>query len=151
MRRRFIEAIVNAMQRRLAISALMLLLAIVDKISLEQVQSRFHVDELKAALSQRISNLDTAFLTASDNQDRVTLVQIDILRKEKNDQKAARSKELDGIHKEVQDQKLDLIDFRQETQTGIAHLSSELSEIIAYINRGRDAKNGEMESSSQGP
>ncbi|KZV47810.1 hypothetical protein F511_40913 [Dorcoceras hygrometricum] len=68
--------------------------ATVDKISLEQVQSRFHVDELKAALSQKISNLETSFLTASVNQDIVVLAQTDVLRKEMQAQTDALSKEL---------------------------------------------------------
>ncbi|KZV58050.1 hypothetical protein F511_38555 [Dorcoceras hygrometricum] len=54
--------------------------ATVDKISLEQVQTRFHIDELKAALSKKISNLEAVFLTAFDNQDRVVLVQNNVLQ-----------------------------------------------------------------------
>ncbi|KZV38926.1 diaminopimelate decarboxylase [Dorcoceras hygrometricum] len=66
--------------------------ATVDKISLEQFQTRFHIDELKANLSKKISNLETAFHTASDNQDRVVLVQNNVLRKEMQVQKAALGK-----------------------------------------------------------
>ncbi|KZV53099.1 hypothetical protein F511_24518 [Dorcoceras hygrometricum] len=40
--------------------------------------------------------------------------------------------------------------FGQETQTGIATLSTQLSEIVAYLNRDRDDKKGEV-SSSRGP
>ncbi|KZV20657.1 hypothetical protein F511_16340 [Dorcoceras hygrometricum] len=65
--------------------------ASVDQVSLEQVQSRFHLEKLKADLSIRISSLETAFITASDNQDRAASVQADILRKEMKDQKAALS------------------------------------------------------------
>ncbi|KZV20442.1 myosin-11-like [Dorcoceras hygrometricum] len=71
--------------------------ATVDQISLEQVQTRFHIYELKAALSKKISNLETTSLTASDNQDRVVLVQNNVLLKEMQVQKAALSKELDDI------------------------------------------------------
>ncbi|KZV52450.1 hypothetical protein F511_20644 [Dorcoceras hygrometricum] len=87
--------------------------ATVYQISLEQVQTRFHIEELKVALSKKISNLETAFLTASDNQDRVVLVQNNVLRKEIQVQKAALSKELDDI------------------------------QIIAYMNRGLDDKKWE--------
>ncbi|KZV48819.1 hypothetical protein F511_22973 [Dorcoceras hygrometricum] len=55
--------------------------ATVDQISIDQVQTRFHLGELKAALSKRISNLVTAFLTTSDNQDRAVLDQTNIIRK----------------------------------------------------------------------
>ncbi|KZV22902.1 hypothetical protein F511_28525 [Dorcoceras hygrometricum] len=71
--------------------------ATVDKIFIEQVQTRFHLEELKAALSKGISNLETAFITASDNQDRAILVQTNILRNEMQDQKTALSEELADI------------------------------------------------------
>ncbi|KZV23068.1 hypothetical protein F511_25110 [Dorcoceras hygrometricum] len=63
--------------------------ATIDKISLEQVQTRFHIDELKAALSKKISDLETAFLTGSDNQDRVVLLQNNVIHKEMKVQRAA--------------------------------------------------------------
>ncbi|KZV48110.1 hypothetical protein F511_15765 [Dorcoceras hygrometricum] len=114
--------------------------ATVDKISTEQVQTRFHIDELKAALSKKISNLEIAFLTSSDNQDRVVHVQNDVLRKEMQVQKAALSKELDDIRKEMQDHKAaiahDLLEFRVEAQEKFNTLSAHLFEIIAYINKG---------------
>ncbi|KZV20694.1 hypothetical protein F511_09671 [Dorcoceras hygrometricum] len=69
-------------------------------------------------------------------------------------QKAAMYKELDDIRKEIQDQKAaiahDLLEFRVESQENSHTLSANLSEIIAYINRGRDDKKGEI-SSSRGP
>ncbi|KZV18072.1 hypothetical protein F511_24380 [Dorcoceras hygrometricum] len=61
-------------------------------------------------------------------------------------QKAALSKELDDIRKEIQDQKAaiahDFLEFRVESQENIHTLSAQLSEIIAYINRGGDDKKG---------
>ncbi|KZV25635.1 peroxisome assembly factor-2 [Dorcoceras hygrometricum] len=93
--------------------------ATVDKISLEQVQSICHIDELKTALSKKVSSLETAFLTASDNQD-----------KEVQDHKAAIANYL--------------LEFRVEAQENFNTLSAHLSEIIAYINRGRDDKKGEI-------
>ncbi|KZV06784.1 hypothetical protein F511_45734 [Dorcoceras hygrometricum] len=101
----------------------------IDKISLEQVQSRFHVDELKSARSQRISNLETAFLTASDNQDGANLV-----------------KSIFSISALANDS----LEFRVETQENYNTLRNHLVEIIAYINRVRDDKKGEI-SSSRGP
>ncbi|KZV35308.1 hypothetical protein F511_40775 [Dorcoceras hygrometricum] len=41
----------------------------------------------------------------------------------------------------------DLLEFRVETQENFHTLSAQLSEIIAYINRGRDDKKGEDSSS----
>ncbi|KZV32515.1 hypothetical protein F511_35120 [Dorcoceras hygrometricum] len=94
--------------------------ATVDNISLEQVQTKFHIDKLKAGLSKKISSLETAFLTTSDNQDKVVLVQTNILRKEMQDQKAALSEELADIRKELQYHKAtianDLLEFRVKTQ-----------------------------------
>ncbi|KZV40450.1 hypothetical protein F511_34586 [Dorcoceras hygrometricum] len=94
--------------------------ASVDQISHEQVQTRFHIEKLKAALFPKISSLETAFLSISDTQDRTVLVNNDVLRKEMKAQKAALSQELDLIRKEVQDQKAalsnDLMEFRVQAQ-----------------------------------
>ncbi|KZV47095.1 hypothetical protein F511_32626 [Dorcoceras hygrometricum] len=123
----------------------------VDQISLEQVQTIFHIDELKAALSKKISNLETTFLTALDNQDQVVLVQKNFLRKEMQVQKDAISKELNDMRKELLDQKAaishDLLEFQVESQENFNTLHTQLSEIIAYINRVRDDKRGEVSSS----
>ncbi|KZV16967.1 alpha-amylase [Dorcoceras hygrometricum] len=128
--------------------------AIVDQISFEQVQTRFHVDKLKVELSKKFSNLENAFLMASNNQDRVVLAQTNVLCKEMQAQKEALSKELDAMRKEVQDQKAafvhDMLEFRVESEQNFQSLSAQLSELIAYINRGRDDKKVEI-SSSHGP
>ncbi|KZV29437.1 hypothetical protein F511_19373 [Dorcoceras hygrometricum] len=62
--------------------------------------------------------------------------------------------ELDDMRKEVHDQKAaivnDLLEFRVEAQENFQTLSANLSEIISYINRGRDDIKGEI-SSSRGP
>ncbi|KZV18664.1 hypothetical protein F511_40450 [Dorcoceras hygrometricum] len=124
--------------------------ASVHQISLEQVQTKFHIEKLKAALFTKISSLETAFLTRSDNQDMAVLVHNDFLHKEMKDQKAALSQELDVICKEVQDQKTalsnDLMEFRVQAQDNFNTLTAQLSELVAYINRGGDAKKGEMSS-----
>ncbi|KZV36980.1 hypothetical protein F511_15410 [Dorcoceras hygrometricum] len=105
--------------------------ATVDQIFIEQVETRFHLDELKVTFSKRISNIEIAFLTASYNQDRVILAQTNVLCKEMQAQKDALSKELDAMRKE------------ENFQT----LSAHLAEIIAYMIRGRDDKKGEGSSS----
>ncbi|KZV45747.1 hypothetical protein F511_41817 [Dorcoceras hygrometricum] len=121
--------------------------ATVDQISFEQVQTRFHLYELKAALSKRISNLETAFITASNYQDRVVLVQTNILHKEMQDQKDALSDELADFRKGLQDQKAaitnDLLEFRVKTQENY-NLRAQIAEIIAYLNRDHDDKKGEI-------
>ncbi|KZV44535.1 putative protein phosphatase 2C 51 [Dorcoceras hygrometricum] len=71
--------------------------ATVDQISFEHVQTRFHIEKLKAALFTKISSLETTFLTRSDNQDMALLVQTEVLRKEMQAQKAMLSQELDVL------------------------------------------------------
>ncbi|KZV57331.1 hypothetical protein F511_37961 [Dorcoceras hygrometricum] len=118
----------------------------VDQISLEQVQTIFHIEKLKTALFTKISILETAFLTRSDNQDRVVLVQIDVLHKEMQAQKAALSQELDVFRKEVQDQKADLsndlMEFCVQAQENFNTLTAQLSELVAYINKAMMPKRG---------
>ncbi|KZV24744.1 kinesin-related protein [Dorcoceras hygrometricum] len=100
----------------------------VDQIQLEQVRTRDDIAELKAALSSKITNLEAAFAHASANQERVFRNQIYDFQQEIKTRKAALSQ--------------DLNDFRKKTQEGITTLSAQLSEIIAYINRGHDDKKG---------
>ncbi|KZV44956.1 hypothetical protein F511_27930 [Dorcoceras hygrometricum] len=121
--------------------------ATVDQISMEQVPSRFHVEKLKVALSKRISTLETAFLMAPGNHDRAAFVQTDILRKEMQDQKVALSKEFEDQMAAIRN---DFLEFHVETQENYTTLCDHLAEIIAYINRGRDNKKGEV-GSSRGP
>ncbi|KZV26631.1 hypothetical protein F511_34675 [Dorcoceras hygrometricum] len=110
--------------------------ASVDKIQFEQIQTRVYVDKLKAALSSKITGLEMRFAQVSSQHDMLLRAQIHDVRKEVQTQKAALSQDLD--------------DFRKETHEGLNTLSSQLSQIIAYINRGRDDKKGEIES-SRGP
>ncbi|KZV20983.1 hypothetical protein F511_38480 [Dorcoceras hygrometricum] len=85
-----------------------------------------HIERLKAKFFAKISILETSLLTRADNQDRAARVQTEIFRKEIKAHKAALSEELDAFRKE-------------------------LSELVDYINRGGDAKKGEIKSSSRGP
>ncbi|KZV17585.1 nuclear matrix constituent protein 1-like protein [Dorcoceras hygrometricum] len=128
--------------------------ALVDQISLEQVQSKFQLEKLKADLSKRISLLETAMIIASENQDQAILVQTNFIRKEIQDHKAALSTDLDVFRKEVQDQKAvlsnDLMEFHVQAQENYNTLTTQLYELVDYINWGSDAKKGEM-SSSRGP
>ncbi|KZV23894.1 hypothetical protein F511_18019 [Dorcoceras hygrometricum] len=110
--------------------------ASVVQIQLEKVRTRDDVAELKPALSSKITDLEAAFAHASTYLERVFRNQIYDFQQEIKTQKATLSRDLDG--------------FRKETHEGITTLNAQLSEIIAYINRGRDDKKGEIES-SRGP
>ncbi|KZV26526.1 protein tipD [Dorcoceras hygrometricum] len=103
--------------------------AFIDKIQFEQVQTRDDVDELKAALSSKITGLEMPFAHSSTHQERIFRAQIYDVRQEIQNQKASLSQDLNA--------------FRLETQEGLNTLIAQLSEIIAYINRGHDDKNGE--------
>ncbi|KZV17573.1 hypothetical protein F511_19874 [Dorcoceras hygrometricum] len=87
------------------------------------------IDELKAALSGKITNLEIAFAQTNTRQNLIFRIEMHALRQEIEIQKAALTRYLN--------------DFRKETHMGIDTLSAQLSEIIAYINRGRDDKKGE--------
>ncbi|KZV33266.1 hypothetical protein F511_41228 [Dorcoceras hygrometricum] len=76
-----------------------------------------------------------------DIQDRAAVVQTDILRKEMKDQKAALSQEFGDQLAAIRN---DLIELTVESQQNYQTLSSQLSEIITYINRGGDAKRGKV-------
>ncbi|KZV46973.1 hypothetical protein F511_15770 [Dorcoceras hygrometricum] len=131
------------------------LCASVDQISLEHVQTRVHIERLKAEFFAKISILETTILIRADNQDRDAHVQTDIFRKEMKAHKAALSEEIDVFRKEVQDQKAalsnDLMEFRVQAQKNYNTLTTQLSELVDYINRGGDAKKGEIKSRSRGP
>ncbi|KZV35348.1 hypothetical protein F511_23817 [Dorcoceras hygrometricum] len=109
--------------------------ASLDKIHLEQMRTQDDVADLKAALSSNITNLEVVFTNISTHQGRIFRNLIHDVQQEVKAQKGALTQ--------------DLYDFRKEKQTGIDTLSAQLSEIIAYINRGRDDKKGEE--SSRGP
>ncbi|KZV47732.1 hypothetical protein F511_11935 [Dorcoceras hygrometricum] len=86
------------------------------------------------ALSQKIT-LDMGFAQSISHQEMVFRAEINNVHKEVQIQKAALTQELTAFH--------------LETQEGLNTLHDELSEIIAYLNRGRDDKKGEE--SSRGP
>ncbi|KZV44570.1 protein tipD [Dorcoceras hygrometricum] len=96
--------------------------AIVDKIQFEQVQTRDNVADLKDALSSKITGLELGL-------QRLLIIKTWSIE----DKKAVLAH--------------DFLEFRVETQENFHTLSAQLSEIIAYINRGRDDKKGEDSSS----
>ncbi|KZV30278.1 hypothetical protein F511_35127 [Dorcoceras hygrometricum] len=128
--------------------------ASVNQISIEHVKTRVHIEKLKAAIFTKISSLKSAFLARSETQERVVLVNNDVFCMEIKAQKAALSQEMDIFHNEVQDQKAalsnDLMEFRVQAHENYNTLTTQLSELVDYINRGGYAKKGEM-SSGRGP
>ncbi|KZV44904.1 hypothetical protein F511_27029 [Dorcoceras hygrometricum] len=108
-----------------------------DVINSVQVQNRERVEELKSELSQKITKLELAFAQSTSQQDMVFRAQINDVRREVQIQKAALKQELTAS--------------RFETQEGFSTLRAQLSEIIAYINRGRDDKKGKGSNSGPQP
>ncbi|KZV16897.1 hypothetical protein F511_33676 [Dorcoceras hygrometricum] len=93
------------------------------------------LESLTPPNSRLLTDLEMAFAHASTHKERVFRNKIFDFQQEIKTQKSALSQ--------------DLNDFRMETQEGINTLSTKFSEIIAYINKGRDDKKGEE--SSRGP
>ncbi|KZV35960.1 cation-transporting atpase plant [Dorcoceras hygrometricum] len=123
--------------------------ASVDQISLERVQTKIQIARLKAEFFAKISILETLLLSRADNQDRAARVQIKIFRKEVKDQKASLCKEFEDQLAVIRN---DLLEFRVETQEQYTTLHDNLTELIAFFNRGRGDKKGEVGSSQgQGP
>ncbi|KZV18014.1 hypothetical protein F511_39343 [Dorcoceras hygrometricum] len=101
-----------------------------------------------------------AFAQLKDSVDQISLEQgcscsNRCLHKEMQAQKAALSQELDVLRKEFQDQKAalsnDLMGFRVQEQENFNTLNAQLSALVAYINRGGDAKKGKMSISQRPP
>ncbi|KZV42503.1 hypothetical protein F511_38605 [Dorcoceras hygrometricum] len=105
----------------------------------------FTADDLPLDEETNVCITLPTYFTEDFAQLRATVT--NILRKEIQDQKAALSTELDALRKEVHDQKAAMLEFRAESQEHYSTLRDQLAEIIAYINRGRDDKKGEMSSS----
>ncbi|KZV44804.1 hypothetical protein F511_09847 [Dorcoceras hygrometricum] len=88
--------------------------------------------------------------------DQKTLLSLDFLTSHKriSTQVAAVAKGLTDVQKDVQDTKdaffHQLLDFRAQAQENYNNLSTELGELVDYINRGGNDKKGE-ESSSRRP
>ncbi|KZV57423.1 hypothetical protein F511_04860 [Dorcoceras hygrometricum] len=98
--------------------------ATIDKIHLKQVRTLKDIDDLKAVLTSRMSRLETSVQNVSTHHENIFR---HLIR---------------AVQQEVKTMKDDSTVFRQETQTGIATLNTQLSEIVAYLNRGRDDKKG---------
>ncbi|KZV48262.1 Paramyosin [Dorcoceras hygrometricum] len=113
--------------------------AFVYQIALEHVQTRVHIERVKAEFFEKISILETLLLTRADNQDRAARVQTEIFQKEVKYEKPTLSKEFDDRLAVIRNY---FLEFRAETQEQYTTLRDNLAELIAFFNRGRDEKRG---------
>ncbi|KZV15662.1 P-ATPase family transporter: calcium ion [Dorcoceras hygrometricum] len=139
--------------------------ASITRLSVNQLKTSSKIGDLQNHILLKIENLEKAFKEALTNQEHVHRIIIHSAQQETQNQKAALSLEMLKYQKEVRAQhavmitdltdirsqipeiqalKKDFTDFQQKTESGIAHVSSQLSEIITYINRGGNDKKGEV-------
>ncbi|KZV58345.1 hypothetical protein F511_29829 [Dorcoceras hygrometricum] len=123
--------------------------ASVDQISLEKVQYRFHIEKLKSALLRRYQALILHFLPDLIIKTGLFLFKpmFSVRRCKLRKQRFLKNWMLFVRRSKTIN---DLMEFRVQAQENFSTLTAQLSELVAYINRGSDAKNGEM-SSSRGP
>ncbi|KZV44338.1 zinc finger MYM-type protein 1-like [Dorcoceras hygrometricum] len=139
--------------------------ASITRLSVNKLKTSSRIGDLQNHLLFKIENLEKAFTEALTNQEQVHRNLIHSARQETQKQKAALSLEMLKYLREVRAQhdvmiidlndirsqtreiqvlNKDFTDFQQKTETGIAHVSSQLSELIAYINRDGNDKKGEL-------
>ncbi|KZV40490.1 hypothetical protein F511_23827 [Dorcoceras hygrometricum] len=142
--------------------------ASVIQLSFKQLRTTDSIGDLKSQLLSNIDHLEQALAEAHTQQNQVLRGLIKHVRQEVQIQKSALSLEileskrevqaqnvilttdLADIQNDMQDQKAALLAFREESQEHYITLPDHLAEIIAYINRGRDDKKGEI-GSIRGP
>ncbi|KZV42326.1 dystroglycan-like [Dorcoceras hygrometricum] len=150
--------------------------ASISQLSIKQIRTQSSIGNLQNHLLSRIDELEKASANARTQQDQDLRGLFKSVRQEVQIQKNALSFEvhefrqgvraqsgifstdLADIRKEVRDlskefdDKLadirnDLLEFRVETQEQYATLSANLSELIAFVTKGRDDKKGQVGSS----
>ncbi|KZV38897.1 ER membrane protein complex subunit 1-like [Dorcoceras hygrometricum] len=119
--------------------------------------SRLSVNQIKA--SSKMSDFQSQVLFEINNLEKEaklqnTTLSLELLEFKKGfgAQNAVLISDVTAIRsqtKEIQAIKTDLIDLQQKTESSIAHVSDQLSKIIAYINLGGNIK--KWESSCRGP
>ncbi|KZV49545.1 hypothetical protein F511_25144 [Dorcoceras hygrometricum] len=144
--------------------------ASITRLSINKLKTSRKIGDLQNHILFKIENLEKAFKEDLFNQEQVYRNLIQSARQEAKFQQTALSLELlefkKGVGeqnavlisdltdirsqtKEIQALKIDFTDFQQNIESGIAHLSSQLSKIIAYINKGCNDK--KWKSSSRSP
>ncbi|KZV29678.1 kinetochore protein [Dorcoceras hygrometricum] len=109
----------------------------VSQLSIKQMRTTSSIGDLRNELLAKIDNIEKAAVEARTQQDHVFRDLIKSVKQEAvQDQQAALSQ--------------DLMEFRVQEQENYNNLTSQLLELVDYINRGCDAKKGES-GSSRGP
>ncbi|KZV30627.1 hypothetical protein F511_11144 [Dorcoceras hygrometricum] len=134
----------------------------VSQLSIKQMRTTSRIGKLKNELLSKINNIEKAAVEARIQQDHVFRDLIKSVKQEVQLQKNLPSLEIIEFRKgvpahsaiAVQDQQAalsnDLMEFRVQAQENYNNLTSQLSELVDYINRVGDAKKGES-GSSRGP
>ncbi|KZV17580.1 hypothetical protein F511_25233 [Dorcoceras hygrometricum] len=149
--------------------------ASISQLSIKQLQTQSSIGNLQNHLLSRIDDLEKAYANARTQQDQDLRGHFKSVCQEVQIQKTALSFEVHEFKQGVQaqsgifstdlatiskgrdlskefDDKLAvirnaLLEFRVETQGQLASLSTNLSELIAFVTKGRDDKKGEVGSS----
>ncbi|KZV36906.1 hypothetical protein F511_08718 [Dorcoceras hygrometricum] len=123
--------------------------AYITRLFVNLLKTSSKIGDLHNHLLFKIENLEKAFKEALSNQEQTKEIQA--LKTDFTDFQLSDVTDIRSQTKEIQALKTDFTDFQQNTESGIAHVSSQLSEIIAYINRGGNDKKGESSSRSPQP
>ncbi|KZV46885.1 hypothetical protein F511_21111 [Dorcoceras hygrometricum] len=113
-----------------------------NQIQTERVQKRDDAEKLKEVLLLHIHRLERRFTEILNQQDSLYRGLFS---------NVAFSQAYDDKFKRIEDRKdalsHEIMEFRVQAQENYNHLTSQLSELVDYINRGRDDKKGESGSS----
>ncbi|KZV16506.1 hypothetical protein F511_28688 [Dorcoceras hygrometricum] len=98
--------------------------------------------------AQNDNNALSLALKAVRTQNAILSTNLAATQKEVKDLKVALSKDFDD---KLDDIRNDILEFRVETQAQLASLGAHLAELIAFVTKGSDDKNGEGSSSRPQP
>ncbi|KZV29663.1 hypothetical protein F511_15471 [Dorcoceras hygrometricum] len=112
----------------------------IDQVKFEQIRRKDDMDRLKDILLMHIRDLEKQFSERFDQQDRANRVLLNSIRQEIHDQKNLLSLDFLTSQKRLSTQ----------AQENYNNLTTQLGELVDYINHGGNEKKGE-ESSSRRP
>ncbi|KZV32014.1 hypothetical protein F511_30613 [Dorcoceras hygrometricum] len=121
------------------------------RASIDEIREQDDGAKNKDTILLHLQDFEKQVIARLDAQDRV----LGALHRDSNDQRNLLSLELQSSHKQLGTQivttGLDVVDVRRvfsaQAQQTLNIITSQLSELVAYINRGGDNKNGESSSS----
>ncbi|KZV25738.1 hypothetical protein F511_04799 [Dorcoceras hygrometricum] len=146
--------------------------ASISRLSVNLIKSLKKPEDFQAEFLSRIDNLERIFKDSLFRQEVIYQNQFHFVREEAKNLKAALSLEMLQINnedkardrarqvelaeirfqtKDMPALKAEFADFQKKTESGIALVSAQLSEILDYINRVGADKKGEEASSSRPP